>query len=32
MKEVQGYLKQGYNAIKLKVGGISGGYTIEADY
>src|SRR5207245_1617948 len=32
VKEVEGYLKQGYNAIKLKVGGISGGYTIEADY
>ena len=32
VKEVQGYLEQGYNAIKLKVGGISGGYTVEDDY
>jgi hypothetical protein len=29
VKEVQGYVEQGYNAIKLKVGGISGGYTVE---
>jgi L-alanine-DL-glutamate epimerase-like enolase superfamily enzyme len=32
VKEVQGYVEQGYNAIKLKVGGISGGYTVEDDY
>jgi L-alanine-DL-glutamate epimerase-like enolase superfamily enzyme len=29
---VQGYIEQGYNAIKLKVGGISAGYTVEDDY
>ena len=32
VKEVQGYVEQGYNAIKLKVGGVSAGYTIEDDY
>src|SRR5215470_8897594 len=32
VKEVQGYVDQGVNAIKLKIGGISGGYTIEDDY
>jgi len=32
VKEVQGYLEQGYNAVKLKVGGITAGYTIEDDY
>ena len=32
VKEIQGYVEQGYNAIKLKVGGISGGYTVEDDY
>ena len=25
-------IDQGFNAIKLKVGGISGGYTVEDDY
>jgi L-alanine-DL-glutamate epimerase-like enolase superfamily enzyme len=32
VQEVRGYLDQGFNAIKLKVGGISGGYTVEDDY
>ncbi len=32
VQEVRGYLDQGYNAIKLKVGGISGGYSVEDDY
>jgi L-alanine-DL-glutamate epimerase-like enolase superfamily enzyme len=32
VEEVQGYLSQGFNAIKLKVGGISGGYSVEDDY
>jgi L-alanine-DL-glutamate epimerase-like enolase superfamily enzyme len=32
IKEVQGYVDQGVNAIKLKVGGISGGFTVEDDY
>jgi L-alanine-DL-glutamate epimerase-like enolase superfamily enzyme len=32
IKEVQGYVDQGINAIKLKVGGISGGYSVEDDY
>jgi L-alanine-DL-glutamate epimerase-like enolase superfamily enzyme len=30
--EVRGYVDQGFNAIKLKVGGITGGFTIEDDY
>lgn len=30
--EIRGYVNQGYNAIKLKVGGISGGYSVEDDY
>src|SRR5215472_6555185 len=30
--EVRGYVDQGFNAIKLKVGGISGGFSIEDDY
>jgi L-alanine-DL-glutamate epimerase-like enolase superfamily enzyme len=32
IKEVQGYVDQGINAIKLKVGGISGGFSVEDDY
>jgi L-alanine-DL-glutamate epimerase-like enolase superfamily enzyme len=32
VKEVRGYVDQGFNAIKLKVGGISGGYSIDDDY
>jgi L-alanine-DL-glutamate epimerase-like enolase superfamily enzyme len=32
VQEVGGYIDQGFNAIKLKVGGISGGYMIEDDY
>jgi len=30
--EIRGYTGQGFNAIKLKVGGISGGYSVEDDY
>ena len=30
--EVRGYVDQGLNAIKLKVGGISGGFSVEDDY
>jgi len=30
--EVRGYLDMGYNAIKLKVGGLSGGYSVDDDY
>ena len=30
--EIRGYVGQGFNAIKLKVGGISGGYSVEDDY
>ena len=29
---MRGYIDKGFNAIKLKVGGISGGYTVEDDY
>src|SRR5579864_416494 len=32
IKEVRGYVDQGFNAIKLKVGGISGGFSVEDDY
>jgi L-alanine-DL-glutamate epimerase-like enolase superfamily enzyme len=32
VEEVRGYVGQGFNAIKLKVGGISGGFTVEDDY
>jgi len=32
VEEVQGYVSQGFNAIKLKVGGISGGFSVEEDY
>ena len=32
VQEVRGYVDQGFNAIKLKVGGISGGFTVEDDY
>src|SRR5437764_1496962 len=32
VREVQGYVDQGFNAIKLKVGGISGGYSVDDDY
>ncbi len=32
VEEVRGYVDQGFNAIKLKVGGISGGYSVEDDY
>src|SRR6202011_128476 len=32
VQEIRGYIDQGFNAIKLKVGGISGGFTIEDDY
>lgn len=30
--EVRGYIDQGFNAVKLKVGGISGGVSIDDDY
>jgi L-alanine-DL-glutamate epimerase-like enolase superfamily enzyme len=30
--EIRGYVDQGFNAIKLKVGGISGGFSVEDDY
>ncbi len=32
VQEIRGYLDKGFNAIKLKVGGISGGYSVEDDY
>jgi L-alanine-DL-glutamate epimerase-like enolase superfamily enzyme len=32
VEEIRGYVEQGFNAIKLKVGGVSGGYAIEDDY
>lgn len=32
VEEVRGYVEQGFDAIKLKVGGISGGYTVDDDY
>ena len=32
IEEVRGYVDRGYNAIKLKVGGISGGVSVEDDY
>lgn len=32
VEEVRGYVHQGFNAIKLKVGGISGGFSVEDDY
>jgi len=32
LEEVRGYVDKGFNAIKLKVGGISGGYSVEDDY
>lgn len=32
VKEIAGYVEQGFNAVKLKVGGLTGGYTIEDDY
>ena len=32
IEEIRGYVGQGFNAIKLKVGGISGGYSVEDDY
>ena len=32
VKEITGYVEQGFNAVKLKVGGITGGYSVEDDY
>ena len=32
VQEIRGYVDQGFNAVKLKVGGISGGFTVEDDY
>src|ERR1035437_7522710 len=31
VQEVRGYVDQGFNALKLKVGGVSGGYSVEDD-
>src|SRR5215831_15423659 len=30
--EARGYVDQGFNAVKLKMGGVSGGFSIEDDY
>ncbi len=32
VEEIRDYVGQGFNAIKLKVGGVTGGYTVEDDY
>ena len=32
VQEVRGYIDQGFNALKLKIGGISGGYSVQDDY
>lgn len=32
VQEFRGYVDQGFKALKLKVGGISGGYSVEDDY
>ena len=32
VEEIRGYVSQGFNAIKLKVGGISGGFSVDDDY
>jgi L-alanine-DL-glutamate epimerase-like enolase superfamily enzyme len=32
VEEIRGYVGLGFNAIKLKVGGISGGFSVEDDY
>ena len=32
VQEVRGYVEQGFNAIKLKVGGITGGFSVQDDY
>lgn len=32
VSEIRGYVDQGFNAIKLKVGGISGGFSVEDDH
>src|SRR5579864_5945347 len=32
VQEIRGYVDQGFNAIKLKVGGITGGFSVEDDY
>ena len=32
VQEVRGYVGQGFNAIKLKIGGISGGFSVQDDY
>lgn len=32
VQEIRGYVDQGFNGIKLKVGGITGGFSIEDDY
>ncbi|MFB3830078.1 MAG: mandelate racemase/muconate lactonizing enzyme family protein [Bryobacteraceae bacterium] len=32
VSEIRGYVNQGFNAIKLKVGGVTGGYTPKDDF
>lgn len=32
VREITGYVEQGYSAVKLKIGGISGGFSVEDDY
>ncbi|MDP2999847.1 MAG: mandelate racemase/muconate lactonizing enzyme family protein [Bryobacterales bacterium] len=32
VKEVMGYVGQGFDAVKIKIGGITGGYSVEDDY
>jgi L-alanine-DL-glutamate epimerase-like enolase superfamily enzyme len=32
VEEIRGYIDQGFNAVKLKVGGISAGFSVEDDY
>jgi L-alanine-DL-glutamate epimerase-like enolase superfamily enzyme len=32
VQEIRGYVDQGFNAVKLKIGGISAGVTVEDDY
>ncbi|MBI3698008.1 MAG: mandelate racemase/muconate lactonizing enzyme family protein [Acidobacteria bacterium] len=32
VQEVRGYIDQGFNAIKLKIGGFTGGFSVQDDY
>jgi D-galactarolactone cycloisomerase len=32
VQEIRGYMDQGFNAIKLKVGGVSGAYSVDDDH